>query len=71
MILFVFVFIMLAVGVWFCSRSPLWLATFIDRHVRGDTDTSGYRLSDQLSGIKFEYYFFSEIFAAVPELERE
>ena len=42
MIPFVLVFIWLAVAIWFCSRSPLWLATFIDRHVRGDTDISGY-----------------------------
>jgi hypothetical protein len=39
---FVLAFIWLAVGVWFCSRSPLWLARFTDRHVRGDTDISGY-----------------------------
>ena len=27
---------MLAVAIWFCSRSPLWLAKFIDRNVTGD-----------------------------------
>lgn len=36
----VLVFIMLAVAIWFCSRSPLWLAQFIDRNVTGDAANS-------------------------------
>ena len=32
---FVLAFIWLAVGVWFCSRSPLWLAKVIDKEVVG------------------------------------
>ena len=32
--------VMLAVVIWFCSRSPLWLAKFIDRHVTGDAANS-------------------------------
>ena len=38
----VLVFIMLAVTIWFCSRSPLWLAEFIDKEVIGNTDVSSY-----------------------------
>jgi hypothetical protein len=38
----VLVFIMLAVAIWFCSRSPLWLAKFIDKEVIGNTDVSSY-----------------------------
>ena len=41
-ILTILVLIMLAVTVWFCSRSPLWLAKFIDKEVIGDTDVSSY-----------------------------
>ena len=36
------VLIMLAVAIWFCSRSPLWLAKFIDKEVVGDSDVSSY-----------------------------
>ena len=38
----VLVFIMIAVTIWFCSRSPLWLAKFIDKEVIGNTDVSSY-----------------------------
>ena len=38
----ILVFIMLAVAIWFCSRSPLWLAKFIDKEVIGNTDVSSY-----------------------------
>ncbi len=38
----ILVFIMLAVAIWFCSRSPLWLAQFIDKEVIGNTDVSSY-----------------------------
>ena len=35
-------FSMLAVAIWFCSRSPLWLTKFIDKEVIGNTDVSSY-----------------------------
>lgn len=41
-ILTILVLIMLAVTVWFCSRSPLWLAKVIDKEVVGDTDLWTY-----------------------------